>query len=315
VSKVLITGAGGYVGGRLVGAFRGAGWEVDAIVREPAPRLPVHQTVCDIERAPAELLTEAAAGADTVVHLAGEDEVVAAREPARALASTVVATERIAEACAAGAVRRLVYMSTIHVYGARIAPGVTLTEDMRAEPRSAYAISRLASEHVAAALAGSRYELVVMRLTNSVGAPDDPSVDRWTLVANDLCRQGAVEGRLELRSSGLQWRDFVPLRSVCDGIVKVASAEAPALPSGTYNVGSGRPSTVRGLAELVADVFERETGQRPDLYAPEPEANPPAEYRVSVERAADHGLRFDAPLADAVTETVRFCLEHREELR
>lgn len=315
MSKVLITGAGGYVGGRLVGAFRDAGWEVDAIVREPEPRLPVHQTVCDIERAPAELLTEAAAGADTVVHLAGEDEVVAAREPARALASTVVATERIAEACAAGAVRRLLYMSTIHVYGARIAPGVTLTEDMRAEPRSAYAISRLASEHVAAALADSRYELVVMRLTNTVGAPDDPSVDRWTLVANDLCRQGAVEGRLELRSSGLQWRDFVPLRGVCDGIVKAASAEAPALPSGTYNVGSGQPSTVLGLAELVADVFEGETGQRPELRAPEPEPNPPAEYRVSVERAADHGLRFDAPLADAVSETVRFCLEHREELR
>jgi len=105
------------------------------------------------------------------------------------------------------------------------------------------------------------------------------------------------------------------LRGVCDGIVKVASAEAPALPSGTYNVGSGQPSTVRGLAELVAGVFEAETGRRPDLDAPEPEPNPPAEYRVSVERAADHGLRFDAPLADAVTETVRFCLEHREELR
>src|SRR5205085_1729863 len=123
--------------------------------------------------------------------------------------------ERLAEGCASSGVGRLVYLSTMHVYGARIVPGATLTEDMRPEPRSAYGISRLASEHVAASLAAGAYELVVLRLTNSVGAPYDPGVDRWTLVANDLCRQGAQAGQLELRSSGMQWRDFVPLRSVC----------------------------------------------------------------------------------------------------
>ena len=79
-----------------------------------------------------------------------------------------------------------------------------LTEDLRPEPRSSYAISRLASEHVAATLAGGAADVVVLRLTNSVGAPVDPAVDRWTLVTNDLCRQGALTGRLELRSSGVQ---------------------------------------------------------------------------------------------------------------
>jgi len=314
MSKVLITGAGGYVGGRLVGAFHDAGWDVGAVVREREPRLTIQQTVCEIDGAPAGLLAAAAEGAGTVVHLAGEDEVLAAREPARALAATVVATERIAEACVAAGVRRLVYMSTVHVYGTRIAPGATLTEDMRAEPRSAYAISRLASEHVAASLAGSSYETVVLRLTNTVGAPDDPLVDRWTLVANDLCRQGAVQGRLELRSSGTQWRDFVPLGAVCAGIVNASATADPMLPAGTYNVGSGRAITVRALAELIQDAFERQTGHRPGLHAPEPEADPPGSHQVSVERAARYGLRFDAPLTDAVAETVDFCLDHKEEL-
>jgi UDP-glucose 4-epimerase len=314
VSKVLITGAGGYIGGRLVDTFLTGGWEVATVVREPAPRLRIKQTVCDLAEAGTDLLAAASEGAETIVHLAGEDELVGAREPAKALSATVVATERIAEACASAGVKRLVYLSTVHVYGARMTPGAMLTEELRVEPRSAYAISRLASEHVAAALAGSAYEVVILRLTNAVGAPDDPTVDRWSLVANDLCRQGAVQGRLELRSSGTQWRDFVALSAVCDGIAGASRAHDPIVPPGTYNVGSGHSITVRGLAEMIQDEFERHTGKRPELRAPDAEADPLGPYRVCVERAARHGLRFDSPLADAVSETVRFCLEHREEL-
>jgi UDP-glucose 4-epimerase len=219
----------------------------------------------------------------------------------------------VAELCAAAGVKRVVYLSTVHVYGARVGQGVVLTEEMRPEPRTAYAISRLASEHISASRAAGAYQLVTLRLTNSIGAPHDASVDRWSLVANDLCRQGALSGRLELRSSGMQWRDFVPLRSVC-GAITAACAEEP-LATGTYNLGSGQPTTIRALAELIQDEFEHQTGERPELRAPEPEADPPGPHYVSIERAAERGLRIEDPLTDAVSETVRFCIDHREELR
>ncbi len=226
MSKVLVTGAGGYVGGRLVRALEAGDQDVHALVREPTPWLDVSETVCDLCTVEPELLAGACRDVDVIVHLAGENEVVAVREPAGALSSTVVATERLAEAACAAGVRRLVYLSTVHVYGARIEPGVTLTEDLRPEPRSAYAISRLACEHVAARLAAGGYELVILRLTNSVGAPLDARVDRWSLVANDLARQGARNGRLSLRSSGVQWRDFVGLGDVCAAIL--AACRRPA---------------------------------------------------------------------------------------
>lgn len=309
-----MTGAGGYIGGRLVEPLRAAGWDVHGVVREPTPRLDIEQTVCDLAHADRDALIGACDGAETIVHLAGENEVAAAREPASALASTLVAAENISEACAAAGVKRLVYMSTVHVYGERMQPGVTLTEEMRPEPRSAYAISRLASEHVAASLARGNYELVILRLTNSVGAPDDPSVDRWSLVANDLCRQGALEGRLTLRTSGLQWRDFVALRDVCDGITSACRAVDPILRPGTYNLGSGHPTTVRGLAGMIQSAFEQETGTRPELVAPPPDGDAPEPYRVSVELAARDGLSLHGRLEDAVQETVRFCLDYREDL-
>ena len=72
--------------------------------------------------------------------------------------------------------------------------------------------------------------------------------------------------------------------------------------------------TVRSLAELVQAAFERRTGERPELRAPEPEPSRPQPYRVSVERAAQQGLRAETPLEEAVEETVDFCIEHRDAL-
>jgi UDP-glucose 4-epimerase len=310
VSTVAITGAGGFVGGRLTAEFLEHGWEVRAIGRERVPWLSVEQYVCDVsEEGAVTELARALDGADAVVHLAGQNEVAAANTPADALASTVLATERVAEACASSGVERFVYLSTMHVYGVRIQPGVTLTEDMRPEPRAVYGISRLASEHIAASVANGHYELVVLRLTNSVGAPYDPSVDRWTLVATDLCRQGAMTGELKLHSSGVQWRDFVSLRDVCASITR-ASEPSGGFPPGTYNLGSGKPLTVLALTNMIQDAFERRTGNRPQLHAPAPAGDPPEQYHVSVDRATGFGLRLDTPLEDAVAETVDFCLEH-----
>ncbi|MGH2867771.1 MAG: NAD-dependent epimerase/dehydratase family protein [Solirubrobacteraceae bacterium] len=317
LAKVLITGAGGYIGGRLVATLVQEGVQASALVREAARWLSIPQTVCDLCTVDAAALAAACAGVDAVVHLAGEDEVVAARMPEVALGATVLASERLAGACRAAGVPRIVYLSTVHVYGERMRPGATLDEDMRPEPRSAYAISRLASEHVIAALAGDACERIVFRLTNSVGAPADPGVDRWSLVANDLSRQGALTGRLRLLSSGVQWRDFVALGDVCATIAAACGADksgASVLAPGTYNLGSGVPTSVLELAGLVAEAFERRTGARPELDAPEAPDDRPEPYRVSVARLAAAGLAPGDGLRAAIAETVDFCLANRDDL-
>jgi UDP-glucose 4-epimerase len=300
-----------------VRSLQDEGRTVRALVRDPAPWLGIEQVVCDLSTIGRSELAAQCAGVQAIVHLAGENEVQAARDPSAALSTTVMATLRLAGAARDAGVARLVYLSTVHVYGDRMAPGVTLTEDMRPEPRSAYAISRLASEHVTAGLAGDACELVILRLSNSVGAPLHPSVDRWSLVANDLARQGALHGRLTLRSDGVQWRDFVALGDVCAAITAAARTHHGGLAPGTYNLGSGVARTVLDLAHLIQDAFEERTGHRPPLQAPSPppEAERDAPYHVSVQRLADAGATPGAALLPAaVAETVAFCLDHRSAL-
>ena len=310
---VLVTGAGGYIGSGLAHALRNAGWKVRALSREAAPYLEMGQIVADLAR-DADAAQAACEGVDAVVHLAGDNEVVAAREPASALGGTVLASERLVEAVPESGVKRFVYLSTVHVYGERMVPGATLTEDLRPEPRAPYAIARLASEHRVRALASAGVEVVVLRLTNSLGAPLHPAVDRWTLLSNDLSRQGVSTGRLELRSSGMQWRDFVTLGDVRATIEAACRSEPAVLPAGVYNLGHGEPMTIRALAALVQDAFERCTGERPELHAPDHVGDPPEPYHVSVKRLTKHGLSATTPIADAVEDTVRFCIEHKEAL-
>lgn len=296
--RVVVTGAAGYLGSRLCAHLKDRA-DVIAVVRRDTPWLPVEQVVADLTTSALEPIVE---GADAVVHLAGANE--AAPDPDAALAGTVVGSRRLAAAVTPAT--RVVYLSTFHVYGAGSG---TVDEDTLPAPRHPYAVARLASEH----LLGD-HDLVALRLTNSVGAPIDPAVDRWSLVANDLCRQAVVDGSLTLRTHGLQWRDFVHQRDVVR-IIETA-LDTGAVPANTYDLGSGRPLTIRALAGLVQDAFERLTGRRPPLHAPGPAAahDVPDPVLVPSARLAALGLRADAPVADAVDETARFCLDHRSVL-
>lgn len=311
MTRVAVIGAGGYVGGRLVAHLRTAGVDVLPVSRERREWLGQDNVAVDVLGDPAPL-EEALAGATAVVHLAGHDEVVAAAEPERALTETIAMTHRIANAARRAGVPRIVYLSTVHVYGAQLRPGAVVTEDEVPQPRSTYAVARLASEHLLETLLAGAAEVVSLRLTNSVGAPADPSVDRWTLLVNDLCRQAAQSGRLVLQTPGLQRRDWVSLADVCRAIGEVCRPEN--VPAGTYNLASGTTASVREMADLVAQVWADVTGDRPAVEAPSTDERAPIPYRVDIGRLAALGVRLDTPIADAVEETVRFCAGHQAAL-
>ncbi len=291
MTRIVVFGAGGYIGSKLVAWLEThTGVEVRAVHhRRPPWASAGKQWFVDLLAAgdQANMVT-ACDGAEALVHLAGANEVAASRDPEAAIADTVRITQRVAAAANAAGISRVVYLSTIHVYGARLSPGALVTEELRPEPRHPYAIARLASEHV---LASTVADPLTFRLTNSVGAPVSPAVNRWSLVANDLCRQAATEGRLRLRTAGTQWRDFVALSDVC-AILAGATGVVPA----------------ERHVSLPA------TGYRPPLVAPPPEPDAPGPYMVSTARLAGAGWSTETPLDTAIDDTLRFCLTHRHEL-
>jgi 2-alkyl-3-oxoalkanoate reductase len=126
--RALVTGANGFLGRHVVGALLARGIAVRAMVR-PAARLEGLGWPASVEIFRADLrssgeLRHAFAAVDVLLHLAA---VVSGTEDAQ-FAGTVVGTERLLDAMAAGACRRLVLCSSFSVYDYS-AIGRTLDED------------------------------------------------------------------------------------------------------------------------------------------------------------------------------------------
>lgn len=298
---IAVTGAGGYVGGRVVQHLRATGHTVLPLARHPVPWMP-DAKLLDLARSDVGAIVDALGDPVAVIHLAGASEVRASRDPDGALADTVAATRRLSQAAAEAGIPTFVYLSTVHVYGATLEREAVVNELSLPAPRHPYAVARLASEHLAAAAGLDSF--VVLRLTNSVGAPADVRVDRWTLVANDLCRRAAAGAPLQLTSSGQQWRDFVDLGDVCRSIAAAALGQVP---PGVYNLGSGRPRTVLELAEVIADVAAGAGGSRPVIEAPPHHGPRPAPVRIDVSLLARHLPSPAVPLEESVRELIDLC--------
>jgi UDP-glucose 4-epimerase len=308
MTSALITGAAGHLGRRLVRRFAADGIEVRALVRAPVGGWPdgVHEIVGDLAREK-DLARLAAEGVDAVVHLAGASEEAIRRHPDISREESVAAAASVAAAGTA----RLIYLSTVHVYGAALAPGAVVSESTAPEPLSEYARTRRQCEDV---LRESGRPTVVFRLTNGLGAPLGPEQAGWQAVSNELCRSGVTRGCLVLRSPGLQWRDFVPLIDIETLLSAMVRGEGPR--HGLYNFGSGESITVRQLAFEIQDAIERVAGTRPTVSMPTAQAedNPGGAYRIDVAQLSELGLFRPTPRPDAIEGVVRDCLSRRSEL-
>lgn len=162
MTRVLVSGANGFVGAALCQALAGRGWAVVPAVRR-ARGLPGEVVVGDI--GPGTDWRAALAGCDAVAHLAARVHVMreASREPLAAFREVNTAgTLNLARQAAEAGVRRFVYLSSIKVLGeGRDAPYTLADEAAPAEP---YALSKWEAEQGLHALGrNTGLEVVVLR--------------------------------------------------------------------------------------------------------------------------------------------------------
>lgn len=306
MSKVLVSGASGYIGGRLLAHLTDAGFSVRGGSRGERSGKGVDWVLTDYESR--DSLVRACEGCDTVVHLASLNEVDCARSPEAATIVNTLYTQRLADAAAAAGVRRFLYLSTVHVYGSPLLG--TIREDTPTRPSHPYSISHKAAEdYLAWSVPGSGVGTVVLRLTNSFGYPESRDVNRWMLVANDAAKQAAAGGRIVLRSSGTQLRDFIPLGDVCDAVEFFVRMEPVPSAFDVFNLGGGRTASVLDLVSLVAAAYSELTGRGIRIDRPEAQEVGRTDLSVSIDKIRELGFSPRREWEAEIRELVRRCLD------
>lgn len=248
--RVLVTGAGGFVGCHLLRALLAEGHELFAAPAmgaapppglEAARWLPLELESPDSVRA---LVREAAP--ERVFHLAARSSVGESfADPVGTWETNAMGTVRLLDALPEGT--RVLVVGSAEVYG--IVPGEAqpIREDRPLRPASPYAASKAAAEMAAveAALSG-RVHAVATRSFSHTGPGQTP---RFALAsfARQLAAIRAGEAEPVLRVGNLEARrDYLDVRDVVRAYLLLVERGAA---GGVYNVGSGGAHSLRELLD------------------------------------------------------------------
>lgn len=243
--RVLVTGASGFVGARLLRALVERGDAVWGTYLGRPPEVAGGTLVEADLRAPAKLAeVVASARPEVVLHLAGLSHV---GESWNAMAAyfqvNVLGTEALLRA-APGA--RLVLASSAEVYGLVPEEDQPIGEERPLAPQSPYALTKAAAERLVLAAGG-----LVVRSFNIVG-PGQAANFALPAFAEQLAaiRRGERRGVLEVGNLAAR-RDFVHLADAVDAYLAVAER---GVAGGVYNLGSGTAHSIGDMLERLVAV-------------------------------------------------------------
>lgn len=304
--RVLLTGATGHVGGRLLSYLSTQDTIATRALVRSSKSLPQWADNCEVMVGDlAERTTRQGAlqNVGCVVHLATRG-FSASNPPTDAqLADEEKNTlDFVRDAFAAG-VSRLIYISSIHVYGASLAGQV---DDLTpTAPNTAYGRSRQRIERGIFELDSSdQCQVTVVRLTNSFGVPAISRDETWNLLMHDLCRQVVQSQSIVLRSDGRVSRDLMALRDVVDVLFQIMTTVADV--RGTCLLASGHTMRLRDIAELVQRHAKEVLGITASISAPMTGGSHPPTFVLRPSKLLSAGISIPQHLDEEIRDLLRY---------
>ena len=307
--RVLVTGGAGFIGTHLCRRLLADGHDVLVVDNESNGRrenVPARAryTRGDVTR-PDELEPAFAEGLDAVCHIAGQVSIIRAfTDPVADLRTNVEGTLNILNLCLKYQVPRLIFASSMTLYGD--CPSVPISEDEPCRPDSYYGITKYAAERYVHATAerpdlGFQFNVTSLRMYSVYGpgqALDNPYQGVLGIFLGNILRAEPIT----IFGDGEQTRDFVYIGDIVDAWAR--ALETPGSNGAIVNLGSGRSLSINQLAAHATAAF----GHAPGSYAVRRAPARPGEQRTvraDVRRAQsilgwEPRTTFEAGLAETV---------------
>lgn len=317
-TRVLVTGADGFIGSHLVERLVADGAEVRAFCMynsqgswgwlDRAPeeiRSSIDVRLGDVRDAA--FVASATEGMDIVLHLAALIAIpYSYAAPDSFIETNVRGTLNVLEAARRAGVRRFVQTSTSEVYGTPQSLPIRETHPLNAQ--SPYAASKAGADQLSLAF-GRSYDLpvAVLRPFNTYGPRQSLRAVLPTILIQLLRGQHRIElGRLDTR------RDLTFVSDTVDGFVRAAST--PGIVDQVIQLGTGRTVSIKELFDAACSALgvEAEIAQDPKRLRPDAsevlvlQSDP-----AKAERLLGWAARVD--LEDGLRRTAEWLRDHIEE--
>lgn len=261
--RALVTGGAGFIGSHLIEQLLGLNYKVYVVDLSGAPynninnimgnRRSMFNYFCiDIGKPGAcEVLTRLMKtyNIDYVFHLAGMADIVPSiNNPVDYFNTNVVGTINVLEAARRAGVKKFVYASSSSIYGIPCPEDIPTSERASIKPQYPYAETKYQGER----WASHYYDVyglptISLRLFNVYGTRSRTTGAYGAVFGTFLAQK--INGKpFTIVGDGSQSRDFVFVEDVCRAFILAADSK---ISGEVFNVGTGKPQTIRRLVELM----------------------------------------------------------------
>jgi nucleoside-diphosphate-sugar epimerase len=251
--KVMVTGAGGYIGTQLVRDLVKAGHEVTAVDRfffgkEPLSEFVGNKLVTIKQKDIRDLDQNDFKGHDAVCDLAClSNDPAGEIDPQLTYQINRDGRIHVAKTAKQAGVEKYIISSSCSVYGKGEEP--QLTETSKTNPISVYAKSTLEAEQQNLSIADNNFSVTALRNATVFGLSTRM---RFDLVVNLMTLTAFQKGRIIVMGGGLQWRPLVHVKDVSRAFSSVMTAKFSQVNQEVFNVGLDN-FQVKNLAYLVRE--------------------------------------------------------------
>lgn len=271
--RILITGGAGFIGGHIAELLLVRGYYVialDNLATGSRNNVPEGAEFIQGDVTDSVVLEAVfARGIDAVMHIAGQASIrLSYNDPANDLNVNTLGTIRVLQACLQHQVSRLLYASSMVIYGS--APPTPTSESAPPDPVSYYAITKYAGERYVHTTAqrpdlGFAFNVTSFRMFNVYG-PRQSLTNAYQGVFAIFVGNVLRGEPIRIYSDGEQARDFVHVTDVARAWRD--ALDAPATYGQVINLGTGQPTSVNALADLVLAAFGHSRATYPIEYHP-----------------------------------------------
>jgi dTDP-glucose 4,6-dehydratase len=315
--RVLVTGAGGFIGSHLAEELVRAGASVRAFVRytssgrwgwlDDSEHLPDIDVLSGDIRDP-ETLRPAVDGVDVVFHLAALIAIPYSYvTPLAYVRTNVEGTVNVLEAAQAAGVQSFVHTSTSEVYGT--ARQVPISEDHPLQGQSPYSASKIGADKLAESFHRAfSVPVVTVRPFNTYGPRQSARAVIPTIITQALAGLPVRLGALT------PTRDLTFVTDTARGFM--AAAASPQAVGQTLNLGVGEEISIGNLAAKIGELIGRDLGVEHDPRRDRPTGSEVERLLADNTRMRElTGWRPEVTLDDGLRQTIEWLERHMDRYR